>query len=113
MASGPRCEDAHIRLDPKESVEQEAMSSDLGESEGSPIMRVAALHYGLAWRSDQVKWAPEACSPIPMTLGRVVVAHAASFCRMPCLKSWIAKRQTASSGMGAMKFLSWKNAFQP
>jgi hypothetical protein len=38
------------RSDPqvgRESVEQEAMSSDLGEPEGSPIMRVAALHYGL------------------------------------------------------------------
>jgi hypothetical protein len=42
------------RSDPqvgRESVEQEAMSSDLGEPEGSPVMRVAALHYGLGFRA--------------------------------------------------------------
>jgi hypothetical protein len=43
------------------------MSTDLGEPEGSSTMRVAALHYGLAWRSDQVKWAPEAF-PAKITL---------------------------------------------
>jgi hypothetical protein len=59
-------------------VEQEAMSSDLGEPEGSPVMRVAALHYGLGFRavatpiraythtdarSDWISRRPASCPP--------------------------------------------------
>jgi hypothetical protein len=37
------------------------MPSDPGEPPAaSRVMRVAGLHYGVAWRSERVKWAPEA-----------------------------------------------------
>jgi hypothetical protein len=35
-------------------------AGDLGEGQGAGlIMRVAGLHYGLAWRSNRLRWAPE------------------------------------------------------